>query len=81
MRRFKVTFELANHDDMVQARNGRLNSAKVRRVRLNGIVNSGAARLVLPATVVKQLGLEAMAKIKVRRASGRIGERNQVNGV
>ena len=81
MGRFKVDVELANNDDMAEASRGHLDPAKVRRVRMQGVVDSGAARLVLPAAVVRQLGLRATGQVKVRYADGRTAKRNQVEGV
>jgi len=81
MGRFKVEVELANNDDMARVRSGDLDPAKVRRVKIQGVVDSGATRLVLPAAVSKQLGLTATAKVKVRYADGRTAKRDQVEGV
>ena len=57
MGRFKVEVELANNNDVVLAQGGHLDPDKVRRVTVQGVVDSGAAYLVLPETVSKQLGL------------------------
>jgi predicted aspartyl protease len=81
MGRFKVTLALANNDDMARARGGDLDPAKVRRVQIEGVVDSGATRLVLPRAVAKSLGLTATGKVKVRYADGRVGVRNQAEGV
>jgi predicted aspartyl protease len=81
MGRFKVTLELANYIDMARALSGDLDPAKVRRVRIDGVVDSGATRLVLPKSAAKSLGLTPTGKIKVRNADGRVGVRNQVEGI
>ena len=47
MGRFSVEFEVANHEDVVQARKGFLPPEQVRRARISGVVDTGAARLVL----------------------------------
>jgi len=78
---FYVGMELANNDDMARVRSGDLEPDEVRRVRVQSLVDSGAARLVLPAAVAKKLGLEATAKVKVRYADGRTAVRNQVEGI
>jgi predicted aspartyl protease len=52
----------------------------VRRQTVRGVVDSGAAKLVLPEAVVKQLGLPRMDKIKVRYADGRIAQRWEAEG-
>ncbi len=43
----------------------------VRRVRLSGVVDTGASRLVLPGAVVAQLGLSDTGQVAVRFADGR----------
>jgi predicted aspartyl protease len=75
--RFSVEFELANDDDLALMRRGLLPADKVRRQRIAGVVDSGAAKLVLPLAVAKQLGLPLGNKIKVRYADGRKAERRQ----
>jgi predicted aspartyl protease len=79
--RFFVEIELSNYDDMAAARRGDLDPAQVRRVKMRGLVDSGASRLVLPQAIAKQLGLESTAKVKVRYANGRTSERPLVEGV
>jgi predicted aspartyl protease len=75
MGRFSVEVELANDVDMVRAALGQIAPAEVRRVRIRGVVDSGATRLVIPESVVKALGLEVSGRVKVRFADGRTGER------
>ena len=53
--RFSVEFEVANHEDVVQARKGFMPPEQVRRTRISGVVDTGATRLVLPAPVVTAL--------------------------
>jgi predicted aspartyl protease len=79
--RFSVDFEIANYGDLILARGGHLSSNKVRRQRIPGVVDSGAAKLVLPQTVAKQLGLTLGDKIKVRYADGRKAQRREAEGV
>ena len=55
--RFSVEFEVANNDDLALRRRGHLESDQVRRETIQGVVDSGATRLVLPEAVVKRLGL------------------------
>jgi hypothetical protein len=62
MGRFAVDFEVANNEDIVRARNGDLDPAKVRRTTISGVVDPGATRLVLPLAVVKELGLPIKKK-------------------
>jgi len=79
--RFSVEFEVANYADLIRERDGTLPSDKVRRQTIRGVVDSGAARLVLPQSVVKQLGLPLSDKILVRYADGRKAQRRQAKGV
>ena len=73
--RFSVEFEVANHEDVIRARDGTLPPDQVRRETIQGVVDSGATRLVLPQAVVKRLGLPLGNKIIVRYADGRRAER------
>ena len=79
--RFSIEFEVTNYDDMVQAGAGLIKRGQVRRQTITGVVDPGATRLVLPQTVVKQLGLATTSKVKVRYADGRTGRRDAVRGV
>jgi predicted aspartyl protease len=79
--RFKVEIELANNDDMAAVRRGYLAPDKVRRVKIVGVVDSGAANLVLPSAIAKQLGIPATDKVKVKYANGSVARRDKVEGV
>ena len=46
-----------------------------------GVVDSGAAMLVLPQSVAKRLGLPLGKKVQVRYADGRKAERREAKGV
>src|SRR3974390_853051 len=71
MGRCAVDMEVANNEDIVRARNGDLDPAKVRLMTISGVVDPGAARLVHPLAVVKELGLPIKKKkVKVRYADG-----------
>jgi predicted aspartyl protease len=61
--RFSVDFEIANNDDLAMVRRGLLPANQVRRERITGVVDSGAAMLVLPQAVAKKLGLPLGDKI------------------
>jgi predicted aspartyl protease len=54
---------------------------QVRKQTVSGVVDSGAAKMVLPQTLVKQLGLPLGNKIKVRYADGRRSQRRQAEAV
>jgi predicted aspartyl protease len=79
--RFNVECELANFGDMELARRGFLSQKQVRRETIQGVVDSGAAMLVLPQDVVKRLGLPLGRTINVRYADGRRAPRREVKGV
>jgi predicted aspartyl protease len=79
--RFSVSLEVANYGDLIKARDGLLPPDRVRRQTIQGVVDSGAAKLVLPQSVVKQLGLPLMEAIQVRHADGRMARRREAEGV
>jgi predicted aspartyl protease len=79
--RFSVEFELANYEDVVRARKGDIPSEQVRRGRISGVVDMGAARLVLPASVVAALGFPESGEVKVRFADGRQESKTVVGDV
>jgi predicted aspartyl protease len=81
MGRFRVDLELANLSDINLAEAGVLDPAKVRRIRLSGVVDSGATRLVLPKSVVSRLGLPSAGKMAVRYADQRRAVRDKVGNV
>lgn len=81
MGRFSVEFEVANNIDLALAGQGQLKTDHVRRVKMSGVVDPGATRLVLPAEVVKQLGVPKAGRTKTRYADGRVGHRDVVDEV
>ena len=78
--RFSVEFQVANQEDMTLAKHGVLATKHVRRQAITGVVDSGAAMLVLPQAVAKNLGLPLGGKIKVRYADGRRAQRQEAEG-
>jgi predicted aspartyl protease len=78
--RISVEFEVANYGDIIRAKDGTLPPDQVRRQTIRGVVDSGAAKLVLPQGVVKQLGLPVGEKIRVRYADGRRAQRREAEG-
>jgi predicted aspartyl protease len=79
--RFFVEVELVNFRDMTASDLGALEPDKIRRVKVQSLVDSAASRLVLPSTVVKQLGLKTAGEVKVRYANGSTAKRPNVDGV
>jgi len=78
---FSVEVELANNDDLIRATYGLILPEQVRRARNRGVIDTGTTRLVLPALVAQQLGLETAGASTVRYADGRTAERTIVKGV
>lgn len=78
MARFSVDFELANGDDLALARRGSLSPDQIRRVTLKGVIDAGAARLVLPQWSVDRLDLPAAGSTQIRYADHRRTERRVV---
>jgi predicted aspartyl protease len=81
MGRFSVEFDVCNYEDVAASRRKTLKPDKVRRLTINGVVDSGAAKFVLPKAVVQQLGLPITGKVKVRYADGHSATRQTVEGV
>jgi predicted aspartyl protease len=79
--RFSVEFEVANNDDMVKARAGLIKPTDVRRATIEGLVDPGATRLVLPRSLIKQLGLPIAERVRVQYADRRVGVRDTVRDV
>ncbi len=81
MGRVSVEFEVANADDRALVRRKLLRTDEVRRQTIQGIVDSGATKLVLPAAVAEQLGLSMTGKVRVRYADGRSRRRSEAEAV
>ena len=81
MGRFSVEFEVVNHRDVTAAELGVIPADQVRRARVSGLVDTGATRLVLPASVVAALGLPETGQVSVRFADGREDHRAVVGEV
>jgi predicted aspartyl protease len=79
--RFSVRIKVGNYVDREAAERGLLDAGSVREVELEGLVDCGASRLVLPASVVRQLGQQPSARVKVKYADGRTATRDSVEGV
>jgi len=72
---FSVEVDLANNSDISLAEAGHLRSEQVRHVKIRGVVDSGATRLVIPESIAKQLGLSLSGEVSVRYADGRKANR------
>ena len=65
MGRFSMKLELANNDDLAGVRLGVKQPADVRRHECVGIVDLGAAHLVLPQASMDALGLPESWRAKI----------------
>jgi len=79
--RFSVEVELASNEDLIRAKSGLISPDQVRRTRMRGVVDTGATRLVIPASVAQQLGVESSNDATVRYADGRTADRQIVKGI
>jgi predicted aspartyl protease len=79
--RFSVTITIANNDDVSAVRQGHLTPDKVRKLTIEGVVDTGAARLVLPQSVATRLGLPIQGTSRVRYADQRVAERQVAQSV
>ncbi|HVT30251.1 MAG TPA: retropepsin-like aspartic protease, partial [Lacipirellulaceae bacterium] len=70
-----------NYRDIVLAEDGRLPSNKIRQTKVSGIVDTGAARLILPPAVAQELGLQPIGETGVRYADQRTARRAAVHNV
>jgi predicted aspartyl protease len=81
MGRISIDLEVANFGDILRHREGKLPAERIRRLIMQGVVDPGATRMVLPEQVAQQLGLKATGKVRVTYADKRIALRDQVEGV
>lgn len=81
MGRFSVELIIANNRDVITAGVGARIPDSVKHLTLSGIVDSGAARLVLPQRVVDALQLQDDGETTVRYADQRREKRRLVSNV
>jgi predicted aspartyl protease len=81
MGRFSVKLKLANEQDMFLESKGLLAPEMVRRAEIDGMIDSGATRLVLPEKVGRDLGLPEGNTVVVRYADNRTADRLSVHNV
>jgi predicted aspartyl protease len=81
MGRVTAEIELTNYQDAILAENGVLAPEKVRRGKISGIVDTGAARLVLPKTIADELGFVVDGETSVRYADQRTAKRTIVRDI
>lgn len=71
MGRITIEFEVVNGGDSISAQRGQMAPESVRRSKVMGVVDSGAAQLILPGKVVEALGLSVIGEAAVRFADNR----------
>jgi len=81
MGRFSVEFAIANFRDVARLAPGVPVYGNVKHLVVSGVVDSGAARLVLPKHVADQLQLTVDGEVTVRYADHRQEKRPRVSGV
>jgi len=81
MGRFSVQLVVANNRDIVQAAPDVPIPEGVKHLVLSGVVDSGAARLVLPQRAADELQLQTHGETTVRYADGRRERRQVVSNV
>jgi predicted aspartyl protease len=72
---------LTNHQEASWAAGGFIPQDQVHRTTVSGVVDTGAARLVLPPAAVAQLGLTPTGRTTVRFTDGRREPRDTVSDV
>lgn len=81
MGRVTVEVALANNRDIILAEDCGLTESEIRRINIPGIVDTGAARLVLPPQAIQALGLPSEGETGVRYADQRTARRPIVHNV
>jgi len=76
-----MKISLANYIDLIRAESGDIPLDSVRRFEVDGIVDTGAAQLVLPAAAAEALGLDEAWLAKVTYADGHTEKRPVVKNV
>ncbi len=71
MGRTIVNIEVANYRDIIAYEDGRIPMEKIRKITIAAVVDTGAARLVLPTGIADQLGLPVTGQCSVRDADHR----------
>lgn len=81
MGRFSMKLELANYVDVIVSERGDIPESEIRRFDCEGVVDTGAAHLVIPGPAMDALGVEEAWQAKVRYADGHTQSRPVVKNV
>jgi predicted aspartyl protease len=81
MGRFSVEFVIANNRDVLNAPVSAVIPDDIPHVRLSGVIDTDATRLVLPESAVTRLQLTSAGATRVRYADQRTDQRQRVTNV
>jgi len=81
MGRLTVDLVVANNQDVQMAEGGAISADKIRQTQLQGVVDTGAACLVIPKATADQLGLKPSGEVTVPYADRRTAQRLLVEEV
>lgn len=81
MGRFSVEVTVSNNSDRHAAELGLIAAEAIRQATIQGVVDTGAARLVLPESLARQLGLPEAGEARVRYADQRTATRRMATEV
>lgn len=76
-----VDVKLVNSADKVRAADGHLPADQIRSVTVKGIVDTGAAMLVIPESAARALGVAKISETSVRYADHRRATRDVVGNI
>lgn len=72
MGRVTETVTIQNYNDIIKFKEGFITEDKIRTVKIDAIVDTGATYLCLPPKVIKELGLVYLSSSSVRTGNGTI---------
>jgi len=76
-----ATIKLTNNGDLTAASRGLIDPTAIRTPEIEGLVDTGATMLVLPADVVEQLGVAIEGHRTVKYANGQLAKVPRATGV
>jgi predicted aspartyl protease len=76
-----MKLELANYSDVIAARLGNIRESEIRTTSVDGIVDTGAAHLVIPGSTARALGVGEIRKATARYADNHTAQRSVVGDV
>lgn len=71
MGEIRVKVRLTNAGDIIVVRRGMMDPANVRSIEVEGVVDTGAVRSVIPIDIMKRLGVEEQEQTIAEYADGR----------